>query len=142
MGMMKVQKHTGLVAIRLTSAVDNYRRGRTHGFLPTYARKILQDGNGEKAMVPDSIESTEVWDGISMDPDGEARPLASSASETLEPGDPGAVAIPDKWDERNHFANIATAKQIVGPDGPPVKTKADAEKIIRDELDRRAAAGK
>jgi hypothetical protein len=57
---------------------------------------------------------------------------------SIEPPPPLPVAIPDDWAAGNADAVKALAAAITGE---PVKTRADAEAVIKAEIERRAAAG-
>lgn len=52
--------------------------------------------------------------------------------------DPSGVEIPHKWEDLVWPTIRSIASKIRGPEGKPIKNRADAEKVIRVEVNRRA----
>ncbi|MHB2205056.1 hypothetical protein [Methylobacterium sp. CM6257] len=67
-----------------------------------------------------------------------ARPAQQQAQIDPEVERKGAIEIPETWEDDHHLQRIALAKKITGSDASLTADQAD--KVIQDELARRAAA--
>lgn len=132
---MKVIKLTGLVPVKALVRHKNVPSGKVFGVTPELARKGLAAGEVELYPVPDNVETYNVPDLIPAAP--VEAPAQAAASGT---GD-----IPDDWESMQWLKQVKIAKQITGGDLVQLdgEKPADAAKrIIREEVQRRAAAEK
>lgn len=113
---------TGLVPMSFLVPTITERKGDIRGAEPGTALRWYNDGLAEplKKLSAQPAQAPQV----TVDPDAERK---------------AAIEIPATWDDDHHLQRIALAKKIAGSDASLNAEQAD--KIISDEVARRAAAG-
>lgn len=121
---MKVVKKTGLVP------VCSNANGSVFGVDPKTAAEWVKTGQATLADIPEGIETIEVNIEVLPAPTVEEPPVA--------------VDIPDDWESLHHLQRVKLAKQLLGVETLTLmgeeKPSDHADRVIREELQRRAAA--
>jgi len=119
---MKALKHNGLVLATVAQPFRNYRVGETVRLNPQDAQRYMESGFVTEAKLPKGAQTVSVQ-----------APQPDLASTRILPQ--VMPAIPENWTDLHYLQRHKLAEQIAGR---PVKG-AEADKIIEDELKRRAA---
>lgn len=137
---MKVIKKTGLVPLIFQQSSGAHNAGEIAGYPPDRVYALLAArANGKPlavlADIPYGIETFDVADPPeSEDEDGAEGKAKEGAAKAEE------VEIPSDWESTHNLAKIALAKKVKGLPKTEKVSVTDAEKIIRGELAKRAAA--